>query len=113
MMSMNEEIWSNAKMAYESPIPAPLTSLRITGSLPGGKMLNHPLDIKIAYDEDEVIVSEPRFHIHAVGATLTEAVAEFRRVLSEELDELMADEDELGPRLQAELHYLCDLIRTI
>lgn len=112
-MSMSEEIWSNAKMAYEPPVPEPLTSLRITGSLPGGKMLNRPLDVKIAYDEDEVIVSEPRFHIHAAGATLTEVVAEFRRVLSEELEELTADEDELGSRLQAELRYLRDLIRTI
>ena len=101
----------NAKMAYEPPIPPPLTSLKVTGSLPGGKLLTRPLDVKITYDDEEVIVSEPRFHIHAVGATIAEAIVEFRRILSEELDELTADEDELGPRLQAELRYLRDLIR--
>jgi hypothetical protein len=88
-----------------------LTSLKITGPLPGGRQLTRPLDVKIAYD-GEVVVSEPRFHIHAVGPTIAQALAEFRRLLSEELDELTADEEELGPRLKAELQYLRDLIRT-
>ncbi len=57
-------------------------------------------------------MSEPDFHIHAVGATRLEALAELRRILSEELDELTADEEELGPRLQLELQYLRSLIRT-
>lgn len=87
-----------------------MTSLKITGSLPGGKQLTRPLDVRIAYD-DEVIVSEPFFHIHAIGTTITGALAEFRCVLAEELDELTADEEELGPRLKAELQYLRDLIR--
>jgi hypothetical protein len=88
-----------------------MISLKIAGSLPGGKQLTRPLDVRIAYDDDEVIVSEPFFHIHAVGTTITEALAEFRCVLSEELDELTADEEELGPRLKTELQYLRDLIR--
>lgn len=33
------------------------------------------------YDDGEVVVSEPRFHIHAVGATRVEALKEFRRIL--------------------------------
>jgi hypothetical protein len=102
----------NAKMASQPFIISPLTSLKITGNLPGGKQLTRPLDVVIAYDDGEVIVSEPRFHIHAVGATRVEALKEFRRILSEELDELTADEEELGPRLQLELQYLRDLIRT-
>ena len=89
-----------------------LTSLEITGSLPGGKQLTHPLKVRLAYDDGEVVVSEPRFHIHAVGATRVEALTEFRRILSEELDDLTADEEELGPRLQLELQYLRNLIRT-
>src|SRR5205823_14379615 len=97
---------------YEPPVPPPLTSLKITGSLPGGRQFTRPLDVMIAYDDREVVVSEPRFHIHAVGTTIAEALAEFRRVLSEELDELTADEEELGPRLQLELQYLRKLIRT-
>lgn len=102
---------SNAKVAYETPAPFQLTSLKITGPLTGGKQLTRPLDVRIAYDDGEVIVSEPFFHIHAVGTTITGALAEFRRVLPEELDELTADEEELGPRLKAELQYLRDLIR--
>src|SRR5437016_3510752 len=84
----------NAKMAYELAMPSPPTSLTITGPLPNGKCLTRPLDVMIAYDEREVIVSEPRFHIHAVGKTRAEALAEFKRILSEELDELTADEEE-------------------
>ncbi len=101
----------NAKMASEQSILPPLTSLKITGHLPGEKWLTRPLGVTIAYDDGEVIVSEPRFHIHAVGTTIAQALAEFRRILSEELDELTADEEELGPRLRAELQYLRDLIR--
>jgi hypothetical protein len=120
--SMNEEteqeqqqslfsILPNAKMAYDPPIPYPLTSLKITGLLPGGRQLTRPLDVKITYDDEEVVVSEPIFHIHAIGTTITQALTEFRRILSEELDELTADEEELGPRLQSELQYLRNLIR--
>ncbi len=89
-----------------------LTSLEITGSLPGGKQLTRPLKVMIAYDDGEVVVSEPQFHIHAVGTTQAEALGEFKRILSEELDDLTADEKELAPRLQLELRYLRSLIRT-
>lgn len=102
----------NASMVYEPSISPPLTSVEITGLLPGGKRLTRPLTLGINYDEREVIVSEPYFHIHAVGITITSATEEFKRILSEELDELIADEEELGPRLLAELNYLRDLIRT-
>ncbi len=88
-------------------------SVTITGSLPDGRFLTRPLEVKIAYDDEEVVVSEPHFHIHAVGTTVAEALSEFKYTLSEELDELTADEKELGTRLQAELHYLRNLIRTV
>ena len=96
---------------YEPSMPSPLTSYKIT-TLPEGRSLIRPLEVRIAYDDGEVIVSEPHFHIHAVGTTFTEALAEFKLTLLEELDELTSDENELGPRLQAELRYLRDLIRT-
>ncbi len=101
----------NAKLAYEPPVPSPLTSFKIT-TLPEGRSLTRPLEVRIAYDDGEVIISEPHFHIHAVGTTLTGALAEFKLTLLEELDELTSDENELGPRLQAELQYLRGLIRT-
>ncbi len=90
----------------------PRTSLTISGFLPGGRYLAYPLDVKVAYDDGEVIVSEPHFHLHATGATVEIALTEFRHILIEELDALTADEAELGPRLQAELRYLRNLIRT-
>src|SRR5436305_1804086 len=73
-------------------------------------ILGTHVDLVIAYDYREVDVSEPLFHIHAVGTTKVEALKEFRRILSEELDELTADEEELGPRLRLELQYLRNLI---
>ncbi len=90
----------------------PQTFQTITGPLPGGRRLTRPLTVVIKADDEEIVVSEPCFHLHAVGSTISEALAEFRHILSEELDELTADEEELGPRLQAELQYLRDLIRA-
>jgi len=101
----------NAKLAYEPHIPSPPTSCKIT-TLPGGRSFTRPLEVRIAYDDGEVLVSEPHYHIHAVSTTLTGALAAFKLTLLEELDELTSDENELGPRLQAELHYLRGLIRT-
>lgn len=103
----------NTKAAYEPPIPSPLTSLTITGSLPDGRCLTRPLNVNILYDDGEVIISEPLFHIHSVGATRLEALQEFRHILVEELDELTTDEEELGTRLKDELRYLRSLIRMV
>ncbi len=94
---------------WHFPEDVQITSLRITGSFPDGKRLTRPLEVKVAYDDGEVVVSEPHFHIHGVGTTLPQALVAFKRVLAEELDQLTADEEELGPRLQAELHYLRNL----
>lgn len=85
---------------------------RVSGQLPGGKWLTHPIDVVIEEDDGEFLVSEARFFMHASGATKAEAMEEFKRVLSEELDMLTADEKVLGPRLQAQLHYLRTIIRT-
>jgi len=105
---------ANAKMSSEPSISSllqPVTSLRITGPLPDGRQLTRPLEVTIAYDDGEVVVSEPHFHIHAVGSTRVEALKEFKRILVEELDELTADEEQLGTCLQLELRYLRGLIR--
>ncbi|MBV8695010.1 MAG: hypothetical protein JO125_03555 [Chloroflexi bacterium] len=96
---------------WRFPEDVQITSLKITGSFPDGKRLARPLEVKVAYDDGEVVVSEPLFHIHGVGPTLPQALVAFKRILAEELDELTADEEELGPRLQAELHYLRNLMQ--
>ena len=88
-----------------------MSFLTISGPLPGQRYLTYPLKVKIAYDDGEVIVSEPDFHVHAAGTTIATALAEFRRILTGELDDLTTDEAKLGPRLQAELRYLRNLIR--
>lgn len=86
---------------------------KIGGPLPGGKWLTHPINVKIEEDDGEYLVSEPHFYIHASGATKTEAIEEFKRILSEELDLLSDDEKVLGPRLQAQLQYLRTIIGSV
>ena len=88
-------------------------SYRVSGQLPGGKRLIRPIDVKIEEDGGEFLVSEPRFFIHASGPTKTEAMEEFKRILSEELDMLSSDEKVLGPRLQAQLRYLRTIIGSV
>ena len=70
-----------------------------------GKYLSILL-VHIEKDDGEVLVSESRFSMHASAPTLQEAIAEFKRILVDELGELTKDEGQLGPRLQAQLHYL-------
>ena len=68
----------NAKLAYEPTILPSLTSLKITGILPGGRRLTRPLEVTIEYDDGEVVVSEPHFHIHASASTRVDALVAFR-----------------------------------
>lgn len=102
---------SEAKQEHKKALPPEF--LTITGPLPEGRYLTRPLHVKITHDDEEVIVSEPYFHIHATGPTIASTLAEFRRILTEELDDLTEDEEELGPRLQAELRYLRNLIGRV
>lgn len=88
------------------------TFLTINGFLSEGKWFARPLVIQIEKDDGEIVVSEPYFSIHASAPTVSEAITEFKRVLADELEELTADEEKLGPRLKAELHYLRTAIRT-
>lgn len=108
-----EQHWTNGKSHPSGPpLAATPIFMAISGSLPGGKWLINPIVVKIEEDDGEILVAEDKFHIHAVGSTVQEAIAGFKRILSEELDELTSDEEELGPRLQAELQYLRDNIRA-
>ena len=102
----------NAKMASEPSLISPLTSLKITGPLPGGRQLTRPLDIVIAYDDGEVVVSEPHFHIHASASTRVDALVAFRRIFSKYLDMLSSRESRLDPYLREQLAYLRSYITT-
>jgi hypothetical protein len=100
-----------AKASYRQPISTTLIFITIDGLLLKEKYLKHPIGIKIEDDEGEILVSEPHFSIHASGATIQEAIGEFKRILSDELDTLTEDEHKLGPRLTAQLRYLRSIIR--
>ncbi len=78
----------------------------IEGVLPDGKRLAHPLIVLIEHAEGEVVVSEPRFHIHAAGDTEREAVEAFRRIFASYLPFLEEREANLGLHLRDQLAYL-------
>ncbi len=78
----------------------------IAGALPDGRWLASPLTVVIEYDEEEVVVSEPRFHIHASASTEADALASFRRIFSGYLDMLSTREEKLDPYLCEQLAYL-------
>jgi hypothetical protein len=97
--------------SYHPPIASNPIFITIDGALPGERWLTHPLVVQVEYDDGEILVSEPHFYMHASAPTISEAIAEFKRVLSDELEILTSDEKRLGPRLQAQLQYLRTAIR--
>ena len=106
------EIEREQRSSYSIDLPKhPPTSITIDGPLPGGRWLARPLVVQVEEDDGEFLVSEPHFYIHASGPTVSEAIAEFKRVFSDELTALISDEEKLGPRLRAQLQYLRNAIR--
>ncbi len=89
---------------------SPPTLYPLSGHLPGGRQLAHSITVIIEHDDDEVIVTEPRFHMHASGTTDAEALAAFRRIFSGYLDMLTRREKTLGPPLRDQLNYLRSVI---
>jgi hypothetical protein len=83
----------------------------IDNPLPDGKYLIHPLVIQIQYEDEEVLVNDPSSHIYTSGVTVQEAIAEFKRILVDEFNQLTHDEGQLSPRLQQQLQYLRSIIR--
>lgn len=84
----------------------------ISGSLPGGRKLIRPLRVEVEYEDGEVIVSEPRFHMHAVAPTEAEGINAFKRIFSGYLDSLTRREKTLGPQLYDQLNYLRSMIAS-
>src|SRR5713226_4003828 len=81
------------------------------GELPRGRKLIKPVAVEIDYDDGEVVVSEPRFHMHAAAPTEQEAKEAFKRVFSGYLDFLTEREQSLGGHLREQLEYLRSVIR--
>ncbi len=89
----------------------------IEGPLCEGRELVRPLLVEIV-DEDreegedrEFLVSEPKYHIHGVGKTITDAIAAFKRIFSGYLDILAEEEDRLSANLQEQLKFLRSMIK--
>lgn len=99
---------SVAMTAYRPP-----ATRVIDGSLPGGRYLAYPLMVLIEYDDGEVVVHEPQFHMHASAPTEAEAIAAFRRIFSGYLDVLGAEEATLSEYLHDQLEYLRSAIRSV
>ncbi len=102
----------NVRLAYQPLTSTPHTFRKITGSLPGGRRLTHPLIVMVEYDDEEVVVSERRFHMHASAPTEEEALVAFRRIFSGYLDSLAQREKTLGPQLRDQLNYLRSVIAS-
>jgi len=88
----------------------PTIITNIEGPLPDGRRLIHPITIVIEFDDEEVVVSERRFHMHASVPTETETLNAFRRILSGYLDSLTRREKTLGQPLLEQLNYLRSII---
>ncbi len=84
----------------------------LEGSLPGSRRLVRPITIVIEFDDDEVVVSEPEFHMHASAQTEEGALVAFRRIISGYLDSLARRKKTLGPQLRDQLNYLRSIIAS-
>jgi hypothetical protein len=83
------------------------------GPLPGNRRLTKPLTVSIEYDDGEVIVSEPHFHMYASGPTEADAIAAFQRIFSGYLDILSSQEEMLSTHLYSQLQYLRSCIKSV
>jgi hypothetical protein len=117
--SRHEHHWNEFSLHVDWHIPEEMKSQSaspifrtITGALVDGKRLARPLTVMIEYDDEEVVVSEPVFHMHASASTEAEALAAFRRIFSGYLDVLTARENRLDPYLRKQLAYLRSYIVT-
>lgn len=109
---MSDQAGQERRQSDQFPGFIPTVSRTITGLLPGGRRLTRPLAVMVEYDDGEVIVSEPLFHMHAAASTETEAIEAFKRIFSGYLDSLTRREKTLGPQLRDQLYYLRSVIAS-
>ncbi|OLD63925.1 MAG: hypothetical protein AUF65_00825 [Chloroflexi bacterium 13_1_20CM_50_12] len=82
------------------------------GSLPDNRQLAKPLTVNVTWDSGEWLVSEPIYHMHAAGSTISKAVASFRHIFSRYLDVLSEHEDRpMSQHLHDQLAYLREMIQ--
>ena len=80
--------------------------MSVDGVLPGGKRLARPVLVVVECDDDEVVVTEPKFYMHASGSTETEAIEAFRRIFVGYLPFLENQEERLSAHLLEQLAFL-------
>jgi len=103
-------ILANTSSTFQELIQHPIIITNLEGPLPGGRRLVHPIMIVIEFDDEEVVVSERRFHMCASAPKEVEALNAFRRILSGYLDSLTRHEKTLGQPLLEQLNYLRSII---
>jgi len=108
----NIRILADASSTFQQLRQHLTTITSIEGSLPGRRRLARPVTIVIEFDDEEVVVSEPEFHMHASAPTEEEALITFRRIISGYLDSLARREKTLGPQLRDQLDYLRSVIAS-
>ena len=106
----NVRFLADSSSTFQPPRQRQTVITNIDGPLPGGRHLVHPITVVIEFDDGEVVVSEPEFHMHASAPTENEALNAFRRILSGYLDSLARREKTLGPQLRDQLNYLRSVI---
>jgi hypothetical protein len=100
-------VWSN-----QSPVPEMMLEMRVLLRGPVGPhvRLSEPLLLTIQTDVVptgiEVIAFEPYIHAYGVGATIEEALAEYKSMLLDLYEELQASEEILSTSLREQLKYL-------
>ena len=112
MSEAEQEQHLSANITFPMQSYHPPINRIIDGPLPNGRSLAHPLTVLVEYDDGEVVVSEPHFHMHAAAPTEAEAIDAFRRMFSGYLDVLASREEKLGTQLREQLQYLRSAIRT-
>jgi hypothetical protein len=85
--------------------------IALVGPLPGNRRLTKPLIVRVVWDNEYWLVTEPTYHIHTVGPTVRKAVAQFRHLLCDYLDGLNDREDRLSQHLTDQLAYLREMIQ--
>jgi len=117
----NARTLSTGQYSHISPTPtvkspyAP-SIVFIGGPLPKGRWLA-PVLVQIVEEEREegedreFVVTEPKYYMHGVGETVSDAVDAFKRIISQYLDGLTARENHLSPQMHDQLKYLRSVIR--
>jgi len=114
--STGQYTYVSLKPDVYTPVQQSLTQppifLPLTGQLPGGRYLSYPILVKIEEDDGEFIVSEIKFYMHGEGETTQEAIEAFKRTLSQHLDILSEEENNLSPYLCQQLGFLRQIIKV-